>query len=177
LIGPSIPGTTNINLRKLIYSKVIKRHQMIELHICVSTCEQVHSKWWQNRKAYDLLIRHAALQPHTKHHIEPQQYLQKHVKEDVIIHSCNPSSEVANRSQQNRPHVSEGDVRANSNPQRPPPRRARSWRELQRRMSSMGKQHSTAVPSCVWRSGLTVIGREFGMDMTLGLARGKLSRG
>jgi len=26
------------------------------------------------------------LQPHTKHHIEPHQYLQEHVKEGIIFH-------------------------------------------------------------------------------------------
>jgi hypothetical protein len=73
--------------------------------------------------------------------------------------------EVTNRPQQNRAHASGGDVRANSNHNaqcRDVPDRGESC------SGGWAKQHSTAVSTLVRRSGLTVIGWEFEMDMTLG---------
>ena len=147
------------------------------LHPFVKKSEQ-DCAWWQNacRQSPDL-------QPHNEHHVAPHRFTRtahiEHVKKVDIFQPCSLThSEVTNHPQQNRTDHTHrgGDVRANSNRNCPPPRRPRSWRELQRRMGQAASQHSTAVSTLVRRSGLTVIGWEFEMDMTLGSSLGEARR-
>ena len=157
--------------------RLIKRHDISSYHPTFAKRSTVILGKVAESAESQGLLPVPELTPRVEHHIEPHRYLQEyveHVKRVDIFQPCSltvKSPIALSRTGHTPREAMCGPTLIAIAQCRELPDRGESC------SGGRAKQHSTAVSTLVRRSGLKVIGWDFDMDMTLGPARGKLSRG